>query len=50
MCQVSLVSLGAPERTSREAHWHYYGIATDELCYGDTVMQATPTVPGMTPT
>ena len=32
MCQDPLVGLGAPERTSREAH--YYRIATEELRYG----------------
>ena len=32
MCQDSLVGLGAPERTSWEAH--FYGIATEELRYG----------------
>ena len=31
MCQDSLVGLGAPERTSGEAH--YYCIATKVLCY-----------------
>ena len=31
MCQDLLVGLGAPERTSGEAH--YYGIANEDLCY-----------------